>query len=31
MRPLAAVLGALVTACVISFVIDRVRLWEGEA
>jgi hypothetical protein len=31
MRPLAAVLGALLTACVVSFVVDRIRLWGDEA
>jgi hypothetical protein len=29
MRPLAAVLGGLLAACVTSFVLSRVRLW-GE-
>jgi hypothetical protein len=30
-RPLAAVLGALLTACIVSCVVDRIRLWEDEA
>lgn len=28
-RPLAGVLGAMLTACLVSLVVDRVRLW-GE-
>jgi len=29
-RPLAAVLGGLLAACVTSFVLSRVRLWGDE-